>query len=109
MLDFAHNIIFPTRKFSAGKKDQKIRLARPPLYHFEPKTGVKNTPRIFNRKFVPKGQPDKTRHESLECATPGTIKFLLVDLKVCDKVMESDLPKIGRWQSYGYVCFFHIG
>ena len=33
-------------------------------------------------------------------------KFLKVDLKVCDKVVESDnRPKIGRWQNYGDVCF----
>ena len=32
-------------------------------------------------------------------------KFFKVDLKVYDKVVESDRPKVGRWRSYGDVCF----
>ena len=37
-------------------------------------------------------------------------KFSKVDLKVCDKVVESDRPKVGRRQSYEDVCvFFHTG
>ena len=38
----------------------------------------------------------------------GTLKyekFSKVDLKVCDKVVESDRPKVCRWQSYGDACF----
>ena len=35
-------------------------------------------------------------------------KIPKVDLKVFDKVVESDRPKNGLWQSYEDVCFFFI-
>ena len=61
MLDFAHDLIFPPQKISAGKKGKKFFFffEAAPFAPFRAENGVKNTLRAFRRFYRPKGQPHR--------------------------------------------------